>query len=162
MYRSTFFLTSALVGGEWSASRRCRFTPGKEPRYPFYRRLGGPQSRSGRYEEVKIFYPIRTRTPAPPGRPARSQSLYRLRYPGVRYIYLIHENNGWGEDIKLIILFWRVVTMMYNTQNTVVSFYFVHRPVFYKLENTTFWKLDLSPSSGERGDTYSVVSIRKS
>jgi hypothetical protein len=26
MYRSTFFLTSALVGGEWSASRPCRFT----------------------------------------------------------------------------------------------------------------------------------------
>jgi hypothetical protein len=24
------FLTSALVGGEWSASRPCRFTPGKE------------------------------------------------------------------------------------------------------------------------------------
>jgi hypothetical protein len=23
-----FFLTSALVGGEWSASRLCRFTPG--------------------------------------------------------------------------------------------------------------------------------------
>jgi hypothetical protein len=28
------FLTSALVGGEWSASRPCRFTPGKSPRYP--------------------------------------------------------------------------------------------------------------------------------
>jgi hypothetical protein len=27
---------------------------------------------------VKIFYPTGTRTPAPPGRPARSQSLYRL------------------------------------------------------------------------------------
>jgi hypothetical protein len=25
--------------------------PGKSPRYPFYRRLGGPQSRSGRYGE---------------------------------------------------------------------------------------------------------------
>jgi hypothetical protein len=25
------FLTSALAGGEWSASRPCRFTPGKEP-----------------------------------------------------------------------------------------------------------------------------------
>jgi hypothetical protein len=51
---------------------------GKCPRYPFYRKLGGPQSRSRRYGEVKIFYPIGTRTPAPPGRPARSQSLYRL------------------------------------------------------------------------------------
>jgi hypothetical protein len=35
------------------------------PRYPFYRRLDGPQSRSGRYGEVKIFYPTGTRTPTP-------------------------------------------------------------------------------------------------
>jgi hypothetical protein len=56
--------------------------PGKSPRYPFYRRLGGPQSWSGRYGEVKIFDPIGTRNPAAPGRPARSQSLYRLSYPG--------------------------------------------------------------------------------
>jgi hypothetical protein len=31
--------------------------PGKSPWYPFYRRLGGPWSWSGRYGEVKIFYP---------------------------------------------------------------------------------------------------------
>jgi hypothetical protein len=35
------------------------------PRSPFYRRLGGPQSRSGRYGEVKIFAPTATWTPAP-------------------------------------------------------------------------------------------------
>jgi hypothetical protein len=40
--------------------------PGKSPRYPFYRRLGGAQSRSGRYGEVNIFDPTGTRTPAPP------------------------------------------------------------------------------------------------
>jgi hypothetical protein len=56
--------------------------PGKSPRYPFYRRLGGPQSRSGRYGEVNISYPTGIRTLAPPGRPARSQSLYRLSYLG--------------------------------------------------------------------------------
>jgi hypothetical protein len=38
---------------------------------------------------------------------------------------------------------------------------FVHRPVFYKLENTTFRKLDLFPSSGEGEETYSVGSLRK-
>jgi hypothetical protein len=27
-----FFFPSALVGGEWSASRLCRFTQGKKPR----------------------------------------------------------------------------------------------------------------------------------
>jgi hypothetical protein len=43
----------ALVGGELSASRTDRFTSGKEPRYPLDRRLGGPQSRSGRRGEEK-------------------------------------------------------------------------------------------------------------
>jgi hypothetical protein len=70
------------VSGQLHA--RAALPPGKSPRYPFYRRLGGPQSRSGRYGEVKIFYPTETRTAAPPGRPARSQSLYRLSYPGSR------------------------------------------------------------------------------
>jgi hypothetical protein len=48
-----------------------------------YRRLGGPQSRSGQHGEVKILDPTGTRTPTL-SRPARSQSLYRLRYPGSR------------------------------------------------------------------------------
>jgi hypothetical protein len=47
-YSSYSFKTSALDRGEWSASRPGRaLTLGKDPRYPFYRRLGGPQSRSG-------------------------------------------------------------------------------------------------------------------
>jgi hypothetical protein len=42
-YSSFSFFTSALGGGVWSAS-----CPGETtPRYPLYRRLGGPQSRSG-------------------------------------------------------------------------------------------------------------------
>jgi hypothetical protein len=41
------FLTSALDGVEWSASRPGRLISGKEPQYPLDRRLGGPQSRSG-------------------------------------------------------------------------------------------------------------------
>jgi hypothetical protein len=55
------FLTSALFGGEMSASRLCRFAP----RYPLDRKLGGPQSRSERYGEVKILDPIGTRTRTP-------------------------------------------------------------------------------------------------
>jgi len=56
-----------------------RFTPGNETRYPFYRRVCGPQCRSGR---VRIILPstgIRF-----PDRPARRKSLYRLRYLGPR------------------------------------------------------------------------------
>jgi hypothetical protein len=45
-YSSYSFSTSALDGGEWSASGPVRtLVPGKGSRYPLYRRLGGPQSR---------------------------------------------------------------------------------------------------------------------
>jgi hypothetical protein len=70
------FLTSALVGGEWSASRPCR---GKSPWYPLGRRLGGPQSRPGRYGEKKSLVPTGTRTQI--HRSCRPMSLYRLSCP---------------------------------------------------------------------------------
>jgi hypothetical protein len=50
-------LTSALDVDEWLASPPCRFTPGKEPLYPLIRKLGGSQSRSGRFWEEKISCP---------------------------------------------------------------------------------------------------------
>jgi hypothetical protein len=64
---------------EWSASR-----PGqvKSPRYPLDMRSGGSQSRSGRRGEQKILDRTGTRT-RPLVRPARNQSLYRLR--NIRY-----------------------------------------------------------------------------
>jgi len=43
----TFSLTPALDGFGWPTPRPGRFSPGKCTRYTFYRRLGGPQSRSG-------------------------------------------------------------------------------------------------------------------
>jgi hypothetical protein len=45
--------------------------PGKEPRYQLDRRLGGPQSWSGRRGEEKILHPTGTRTPTP--RPVASR-----------------------------------------------------------------------------------------
>jgi hypothetical protein len=71
------FLTSALVGDEWSASRTCCFTPGgTSPWYPLDRRLGGPQRHFGQYGEVYIPDPIRTRNLAP-----WSQSLWQVTIP---------------------------------------------------------------------------------
>ena len=49
----------------------------RKTRYPLYRRLGGPQDRSARVR--KIVPPTRIRSP---DHPARSESLYRLSYPG--------------------------------------------------------------------------------
>jgi hypothetical protein len=75
-YSSTLSLTSALDGGGWLTLRPSRFTPGKETTYPLYRRPGGPQGRAGRLREISS--PTGIRSPDPP---ARSESLYRLRYP---------------------------------------------------------------------------------
>jgi hypothetical protein len=47
--------------------------PGKSPPYPLYRRLGGPQSRSGQHGEVKILYPTGTRTPTSVVQPVASR-----------------------------------------------------------------------------------------
>jgi hypothetical protein len=64
------FLASAVSGIEWLTSRFGRFTPGKELRCPLDSKLGGPQSRSGRFGVEKnsiAFARIRK-----PDRPARS------------------------------------------------------------------------------------------
>jgi hypothetical protein len=52
--------TSAVAGGEWSASRPGSFTPRKKPPpppYPLDRWLGGPQSRYGRCGKEKNILP---------------------------------------------------------------------------------------------------------
>ena len=45
-------MTTALEGGEWSAARPGLTLPPGKTRYPLYRRLGGPQGRSGRAENL--------------------------------------------------------------------------------------------------------------
>jgi len=45
-------MTAALEGGEWSAARPGRTLPPGKTRYPLYMRLGGPQGRSGRAENL--------------------------------------------------------------------------------------------------------------
>ena len=62
------------VGGQRHAP--AALPPGKT-RYPLYRRLGGPQGLSGQVRKISPTTGIRS-----PDRPARSESLYRLRHPG--------------------------------------------------------------------------------
>ena len=74
--------------GEWSAARPGRTLPPAKIRYPFYRRLGGPQGRSGRAKNL-VPTGIRSRTVQPV-----AQSLYRLRYPA-------HRINNTGKEIQI-------------------------------------------------------------
>ena len=57
-------MTAALEGGEWSAARPGRTLPPGKTRYPFYRRLGGPQGRSGRADNL-VPTRIQSRTVQP-------------------------------------------------------------------------------------------------
>jgi hypothetical protein len=76
------FLTSALVGGECSTSRPGRFTLEETaPRTHFIGSCVGPRAGLDDAEKRK-FYTLTGLEFQSLGRPARSQSLYRLRYPG--------------------------------------------------------------------------------
>jgi len=57
-------MTAAVEGGEWSAARPGRTVPPGKTRYPFNRRLGGLQGRSGRAEYL-VHTGIRPRTVQP-------------------------------------------------------------------------------------------------
>jgi hypothetical protein len=96
-YSSTHCLTLALDVGEWSASRRGRFTPGKDPWDTMHRRMVGLRAGPDAVSKRKIPSPCRESNP---DRPARSESLYRLSYPS--YIIII---------IIIIIIIYVAITM---------------------------------------------------
>ena len=85
-------MTAALEGGEWSAARPSRTLPPGKTRHPLYRRLGGPQGRSGRAENLA---PHRDSIP---DRPACSHSLHRLSYPAHANIKVKNTFHG-GNNI---------------------------------------------------------------
>jgi len=58
------------MGTGWSRSRSGRFTHGKVTGYPLYRRLGGPQGRSGQARKIS----------PPPGFDPRTVQLVASRY----------------------------------------------------------------------------------
>ena len=62
-------MTTALEGGEWSAARTGRTLSLGKTWYPLYRRLGAPQGRSGRAENL-----------APPGFDPRTVQPVASRY----------------------------------------------------------------------------------
>jgi len=59
----TYYGKASLDEREWSALHPGRFTPGKDPGCPLYRKLDGFLSRSGRFEEDKISSTCRDSIP---------------------------------------------------------------------------------------------------
>jgi hypothetical protein len=90
------FLTIALVGGEWSASRPGRFTTGGGA--PDTHWIGGWVGPRDVLDDVEMrnLFTIPGLKFRLLGRPVRIQSLHRLSYPGsrcIKYIYIYYEVN---------------------------------------------------------------------
>ena len=83
-------MTAALQEGEWTAARPGRNLPPGKTRYPFYRRLGGPQGRSGRAE---IIAPHRDSIPV---HSTRSSALIPTELPGPQIVRAIPVTYGVG------------------------------------------------------------------
>ena len=83
-------MTAALEGDEWSALCPGRTLPPGKTQYPFYRRLGGPQGRSG-WAENLIPIRIRSRTV----QPIVSRYTDWATWPTKKlsYFHEIHNNN---------------------------------------------------------------------
>jgi len=83
------FLDHSTRRGGGSTSRLCRSLLSGKTRCPLYRRLGGPQGRSGKVRKISPTPELRS-----PDRPVRSQSLCRLRYPAHMRQYSLVEISG--------------------------------------------------------------------
>ena len=115
VYSSTLSLTSALDWGGWSMPTPTALLPAKT-RYPLYRRLGGSQGWSGRVRKISPPTGIGS-----PDRPARSESLYRLSYPGP-VINHMHSNSVSIEKMR------SVVRQMMTSQ---ANFYYYYYYYYY-------------------------------
>jgi hypothetical protein len=92
-------MTAALEEDEWSAARLGRTLFPAKTRYPFYRRLVGPQGRSGRAENlVPTEFPSRTLQLV-------AQSLYRLSYPAHKHkdIKPQNRNSIWAWVLLMLV-----------------------------------------------------------
>jgi len=92
-----------------SSTPRPHFTPGKT-RYPFYRRLGGPQGRSGLAENL-VPNGIRSRTVQPVAQP-----LYRLSYRAHICVLLgnvKYKNEKTTERLDLLMYFNKIMCFLF-------------------------------------------------
>jgi hypothetical protein len=102
IYKYIYSLTSPLVGGECSASRPGRFNPGE--RASGTRWIGGWVDPQAGLDDAKKrkFLTLPGLELRPLGRPARSQPLSRMRYPGSScYIVLCTNLQGFSERVVI-------------------------------------------------------------
>jgi hypothetical protein len=95
------FLTSALAGGEWSASRPGRFTPGKEPPVLIRKEVGWTPEPVWTTWRRENTWPYRDSNSEPLGRLDRSQSLSRLLISVHKYYLLICSSSELIKPLRI-------------------------------------------------------------
>jgi len=122
-------MTAALEGGEWSAASPGRTLPSGNTRYPLYRRLGGPQGRSG-WAKNLVPTGTRSRTVQPV-----AQSLNRLSYPHREY-----HKEKYGSC--LICKLWRFLCKKLETRVSTLSHLYPYFRKKKSKQNTVLKILD--------------------
>jgi hypothetical protein len=101
------------------------FTPwslyprGKRPRYPLGRKLGGPRASLDNLERRKFLTLLGLELRSL-GRPARSQSLYRLSYPGSSSPNEVLENVNL--QLHVLIFMCRLFKKFFSYRNNIAHY----------------------------------------
>jgi hypothetical protein len=75
------------------------YPQGKNPLYPFDRRLGGPQNRSGRHEEEKNHLPLQIIEPKPLSHRACSLvAMPTISAPHAEKVFSLYHHDDYYDD----------------------------------------------------------------
>jgi len=112
-------MTAALEGGEWSAARSGRTLPPGKSRYPFYRRLGGPQrsvwtgGKSRPHRNSILDHPARSSVAIPTELPG-PQVIQSMRY----YSVMGHDANiNKAIHVNNLVIGYNLVLNFYTTNS---------------------------------------------
>jgi hypothetical protein len=127
------FLISAVVGGDWSAPRPGRFTPGERASCTHWIR-GWMGSGAGQDDvEKRKFLTLPGLELRPLGRPTRSQSLNQLRYPASHlnvlprfqtagiYLHIPHTSSWYLGIIAVILIYLQSVHLKHEMMNNEIG-----------------------------------------
>jgi hypothetical protein len=143
-------MTTALEGGEGSAPRPGRSLPPGRTRYPLYRRLGGPQGRSGQVRKIspppgfdpRTVQPVASRYTDWATRPTRWVLPYAQVLHNVRYLHDVSRflltSAAWAAPIVTGIQFTPQITSIY-LQDSIEVIHGVWHAVFLLLETRGFF-----------------------
>jgi hypothetical protein len=132
------FSTSALVVGEWLAVRSSRFTPGERAhRTDGMGGLVGPRAGLDPVEKRK-FCTLLALGLWSFSRPARSQSLYRLRYLTIRSVLWLYNNASSFAGVIQCPMKWEDACVL-QLEEAVATYFKVWRVLSFVLYRLKVW-----------------------